>query len=145
MTAWHSPNLRSSRSLPLADRETIIQDFGALMERRPPLPTRIEDVSALPHPKATILDALLFELGQGHPKHMAEMLRVAAISLAQYQPGVGREPLEMLGADISKFPATLAEAKRAAPALSKMRDRFKEFDKLVQDDLRRIISLLDKS
>jgi hypothetical protein len=122
------------------DRETIIQDYGALMERKPPLPTRIEDVSALPHPKATILDALLSELGQGHSAHMAEMLRIGAISLAQYQPGVGREPLEMLGADASKVPATLAEAKRLAPALSKMQYRFKELDKLVQDDLQRIKS-----
>ena len=35
------------------------------MERNPPLPTRIEDVAVLPHPKAAILDALIFEIGQG--------------------------------------------------------------------------------
>jgi hypothetical protein len=124
----------------MADRETIIQDYGALIERKPPLPTRIEDVSALPYPKTTILDALLFELGQGHPEHITEMLRVGAISLAQYQPGVGREPLEMLGIEVSRLPVTLAEAKRLAPTPSKMQYRFKEFDRLVQDDLRSIKS-----
>jgi len=120
--------------------ETIIQDYGALMERKPPLPTRIEDVSVLPHPKATILDALLFELGQGHSEQITEMLRIGAISLAQYRPGVGREPLEMLGADVSRLPETLAEARRLAPTLSKMQYRFKEFDRLVEDDLQRIKS-----
>ena len=36
----------------------IISDFAALMERNPPVPTRIEDTSVLPHPKEAILEAL---------------------------------------------------------------------------------------
>jgi len=105
----------------MANRKKIIQDYGALMERNPPLPTRIEDVSALPHPKETILDALLIEIGQKHPKHIDEMLQVGAVSLAQYQGGVGDEPLEMLGMDVSKLPTTLAEVKRSGPMLSRKR------------------------
>ena len=72
----------------MADHLKIIQDYGAFIERNPPLPTRIEDTSVLPHPKAAILEALIFEIEQGHPKHVDDMLRFGAISLAQYQRGV---------------------------------------------------------
>ena len=122
----------------MVDRLRIIQDYGALMERNPPLPTRIEDVSVLPHPKAAILDALIFEIGQEHPKHIDDMLRFGAISLAQYQRDVGREPLEMLGTDARNLPRKLAEQKHLAEVLSKMQDRFKKFDELAQTDLRLI-------
>ena len=122
----------------MVDRLRIIQDYGALMERNPSLPTRIEDVSVLPHPKAAILDALIFEIGQEHPKHIDDMLRFGAISLAQYQRDVGREPLEMLGTDARNLPRKLAEQKHLAEVLSKMQDRFKKFDELAQTDLRLI-------
>jgi hypothetical protein len=122
----------------MVDRLRIIQDYGALMERNPPLPTRIEDVAVLPHPKAAILDALIFEIGQGHPKHIDDMLRFGAISLAQYQRDVGREPLEMLGTDARNLPRKLAEEKHLAEVLTKMQDRFKKFDELAQTDLRLI-------
>jgi hypothetical protein len=122
----------------MADRLRIIQDYGALLERNPPLPTRIEDISVLPHPKAAILDALIFEIGRGHPKHVDDMLRFGAISLAQYQRDVGREPLEMLGTDARDLPPKLAEEKHLALVLTKMQDRFKKFDELVQDELRLI-------
>jgi hypothetical protein len=116
------------------------------MEHNPPLPTRIEDVSVLPHPKEMILDALLMEIRRGHPTHLNEMMKVGAISLAQYQPGVGNEPLEYLGMDIGKLPRTKdlealrTQAKLLAEAQIKTQDRFNEFSKLVQDDLRRISS-----
>jgi hypothetical protein len=127
-------------------RETIIGDYGAFMEHNPSLPTRIEDVSVLPHPKEMILDALLIEIGRGHPKHLDEMMQIGAMSLAQYQPSVGKEPLERLGMDVSKFPRTndlkalRAQAKLIAEAQSKTQDRFNAFNKLVEDDLRRINS-----
>jgi hypothetical protein len=136
------PSARSTRP----SRETIISDYGAYMEHNPPLPTRIEDVSVLPHPKEMILDALLMEIRRGHPTHLNEMMKVGAISLAQYQPGVGNEPLEYLGMHISKLPRTKdlealrTQAKLLAEAQIKTQDRFNEFSKLVQDDLRRISS-----
>lgn len=68
------------------------------------MPTRIEDVSVLPHPKETILNALLEELQRPHPNWMHDSLRVAALSLPYYQPGVGDIPLQMLGMDITKLP-----------------------------------------
>ena len=76
----------------MADHLKIIQDYGALIERNPPRPTRIEDTSVLPHPKAAILEALMFEIEQGHPRHVDNMLRSGAISLAQYQWDVGDRP-----------------------------------------------------
>jgi TPR repeat protein len=127
-------------------REMIIGDYGAFMEHNPSLPTRIEDVSVLPHPKEVILDALLMEIGRGHPRHLDEMMQVGARCLAQYQPGVGKEPLEKLGLDISKLPRTKdpdalrAQAKLMSEAISKTADRFNAFEKLVEDDLRRISS-----
>ena len=122
----------------MADNLKIIQDYGAFIERNPPLPTRIEDTSVLPHPKAAILEALIFEIEQGHPKHVDDMLRFGAISLAQYQRDVGRDPLEMLGTAARDLPPKLAEEKHLAELLTKIQDRFKKFDELVQDDLRLI-------
>ena len=132
-------------------RETIISDYGAFMEHNPPLPTRIEDVSVLPHPKEMILDALLMEIGRGHPENLDAMMQLGARCLAQYQPGVGTEPLEKFGMDISKFPPTSdlealrAEANLMVEAQSKTGNRFNEFSKLVEDDLRRMTSKIAAS
>ncbi len=83
--------------------QQIIADFGALMERSPPLPTRIEDVSALPHLKEAILTALVRALlSKRYTEEMEEYLKIALLSVPQYQKGVGEKPIEMLG-DIDKF------------------------------------------
>ena len=44
----------------------------------------------------------------------------------------------MLGTDARNLPPKLAEEKHLAEVLTKSQDRFKKFDKLVQDDLRLI-------
>jgi len=129
-----------------ARRKDVIGDFGAFLEQRPNLPTRIEDVTVLPHPKEEILDALMLEIARGHP-NMNEWLEVSATFLAQYQPGVGKEPLDMLGADFSALPEThdLEELRKQAIKMvvseEKTRGRFEEFNKLVQQDLQRISKL----
>jgi hypothetical protein len=114
----------------------IINDYGALMERCPPRSTRIEDVSMLPHPKEAILDALLSQIGRGQSKHMDDMLRVGAIYLAQYQSGVGDEPLENPGMIRGKLPR--AGGLDEIRAEAERRERFDQFNKLVESDLRRI-------
>jgi hypothetical protein len=138
---------QSSANLQAAlTREKIIKEYGALMERTPPLPTRIEDVSALPHPKEAILDALLQEIVRGHPQHISDAMSAGAISLAQYQPGVGNDPLEMLGVDVAKLQlpnerdveAVRAQAKLITETESKTRERFHEFNELVIEDVKRI-------
>jgi hypothetical protein len=114
----------------------IINDYGALMERRHPRSTRIEDVSVLPHPKEVILDALLSQIGSGQSKHMDDMLRVGAIYLAQYQSGIGDEPLENPGMTRGKLPRAAGLDEMRAEA--KKRERFEQFNRLVESDLRRI-------
>jgi hypothetical protein len=131
-------------------REKIIKEYGGLMERTPPLPTRIEDVSALPHPKEAILDALLQEIVRGYPQHISDAMRAGAMSLAQYQPGVGNDPLEMLGVDVTKLQlpnerdldALRAQAKLITETESETRERFHEFNKLVTEDLKRIKAMI---
>jgi len=110
------------------------------MVRRPPLDTRIKDVSALPHPKEQILDALLLEIVRGRSQHIDNMMYVGmllqSVFLAQYQLGVGDDPLEMLGVPITKTappPALLL-----SEATIKTRERFEEFNKLVEEDLKLI-------
>jgi hypothetical protein len=132
----------SAIGLPHLSNERIIRDYGAFVERHPPLPTRIEDASFLPHQKELIFDALFLELEQRHPDLMLDFLQVAAMSLVQFQYNVGREPLEKLGIDVAKLPVTndlkilREQAKLMVEAESKTRDRYNEFDQLVQDDLR---------
>jgi hypothetical protein len=83
--------------------EEIIADFGQLMEHNPPLPTRIEDVSTLPHPKQAILTALVRALlSNRYPVQIEEYLKIALRSLPQYQIGIGQKPIEMLE-DIDNF------------------------------------------
>ncbi len=136
----------SNKVMPLAQTRNIIADYGALLERNPSFPTRIEDISALPHPKEIILDALLLEIRAGHPEKMDTMLKHAASCLAQFQPSVGSEPLQMLGVDITTLPKTndlaalRAQAELIAESESKTKARYDEFDKLVKADLQRILS-----
>jgi hypothetical protein len=114
----------------------IINDYGALMQCRPPRSTRIEDVSVLPHSKEVILEALLSQIGKDQPKHMDDMLRVGAIYLAQYQSGVGDEPLENLSMIRGKLPR--ANGLDEIRAEAGKRERFDQFNRLVESDLRRI-------
>jgi hypothetical protein len=126
--------------------QPIIRDYRAFMERTPSLPTRIEDVSALPYPKELILEALLLEIGREQLQDIEATMYVAAISLAQYQVGVGAKPLEMLGIDISKFPRTndlkklREQAKMFMDTQSRTKERFDHFNRLVEEDLRNITS-----
>jgi len=121
--------------------EQIIRDYGAFMERHPPLPTRIEDTSVLPHQKAIILDALLSAMEQQNTAQTQEFISIAAMSLVQFQDNVGREPLEQLGMDISKFPSSndlnvlREQIKLTVEAQRKTEERFNAFNKLVQNDL----------
>jgi hypothetical protein len=139
---WTLLKIQNDSSPP--SNEQIIGAFGSLMQRNPPLPTRIEDVSVLPYPKDVILRALLEEMRGAHPKRMLDDMQVAALSLAQYQQGIGKVPVEMLGADLAKLPKTsdLDALRREARQLVGAADRFAGFDKLVKDDMRRIRSAL---
>ena len=131
-------------------REKIIREYGGFIERDAPLPTHIEDVSVLPYPKEIILSALLLEITR-RDVAQTEALRICARDLAQFQPGVGREPLEMLGVDLAKLPSPprndikgwRSYLRFVAEAKGNTRSRFEEFNKLVEDDLGRINSQIE--
>lgn len=76
--------MRSSQS----DRDdVIIKDYGSILEK--PLPGHIHDTSLLPHPKDKILKALLVGIGSSSDPEYVNALGVAAISLSDFQDGVG--------------------------------------------------------
>jgi hypothetical protein len=92
--------LSSRRELSEQQRNKIIKDYGAFFEHHPTLPSRIDDVSVLPHPKEAILDALCAELTREKDPKRVSAMRYCALGLAQFQPGVGAEPIHSLGIDI---------------------------------------------
>jgi hypothetical protein len=132
-------------------RERVIRDYGALVASNPPLPTRIEDTSMLPHPKDIILDALIYEIGRGYAANVEESLIGCAITLAQYQVGVGNKPLEMLSLDLVRTPkpTNLEElrqlAKRSVEISEKTELEFKKFNVLVENDLKIILSKIESA
>jgi hypothetical protein len=128
--------------------DAVLRDYFALMEQRPFLPTRIEDVSALPHSKTSILEAILKELRQTKSKEARERLAFAAAGLAQYQSNVGAEPLEMLGIDIATFPRTndlnvLKKEVALLASLDSKRNRFNTFNKVVEVELSQILQKIE--
>ena len=114
-----------------------------LMQNNVSLTTTIKDLSVLPYPKEIILDAILLELARGPSEHMTNSLSVGAISLAQYQPGVGEKPLKML--DVDEFPSANDEAamtaliqRLARPEAEANKARFDSFNRVVEEDLKKI-------
>lgn len=130
--------------------EKVINEYGAFIENHPPSPLRIEDISVLPYPKDIILSALLNAMSPGQ-KEKNDFLHGGAIFLAQYQPGVGSEPLYQGGFDLNEFLLQRPTTKDPEAVRAKMKEmqvaiergkktaaRFEEFNKLVAEDLRQI-------
>jgi hypothetical protein len=139
--AFRQRKRTTERKLPLTNHRQILADYFALMERRPFLPSRIEDVSVLPHPKALILDALLREIRQTRSDDVKMRLGWAAAGLAQYQPNAGAEPLEMLGVNLSALPKTndinvLRKEAQYIASLDSQRAKFNEANKIYRDSPR---------
>lgn len=78
----------------------IINDFGRVLERGKPAPGCVADVTKLSFPKEQIRQALIIGLRSNSDPKMKEMLKVAYIELANWQPGVGTEDQ---GLDTSKL------------------------------------------
>ncbi len=128
--------------------EKIISDYSAFVGRHGPTPLRIEDVAVLPHSKDVILSALLNAVVPGDDKRN-DFLMSGAIFLAQFQPGVGSEPLYQGGFDLTaplrqrtatNDPAALrAKAEAMVAKAEKFKEqakRFEVFSVLVEQDLR---------
>ena len=123
-----------------SDRK-IVEDYGIFVQRDAPLPTRIEDASVLPHAKNVIMDAIFREMARAKNDDIREFLKIGAIFLAQFQQGVGHEPLEMLGMDISKLPSTQdpqklrREIAMVLASQEKTAKRFEAFNQIVQAEI----------
>lgn len=121
--------------------QAIIRDYGAFLEANP-IVIEIMDERLLPHPKATILDALCAAIAlPGPTSEMRETLIQSALSLAQFQKGVGKHTLSPFGVDMTKFDMSamstenLAQLVLSNPAGKERYDRFKPS---VEADIRRI-------
>ena len=86
-----------------ADRRLqVISDFGQFLEANPS-GGNICDASELPHPKEEILDAIFLQLVAVEDENLRSALEVAAITLADFQEGVGSEPLSPLGIPVEEL------------------------------------------
>lgn len=78
----------------------IISRFGSVLEHESPAPGCVADITRLPFPKDQIRRALIIGLRANKDPKMKEMLKVAYLELANWQPGVGSENQ---GLDVSKL------------------------------------------
>ncbi|WP_139135095.1 hypothetical protein [Magnetovibrio blakemorei] len=90
----------------------------------------IRDVSALPHPKEDILQAMLNEARADIDENRREALIICTMMLADFQEGVGEKPLTRLGINLS---APLAEGEDIRALASRIannpdKGRFDEFE-----------------
>ena len=92
-----------------AKSQQIIRDFGALVEKVDG--TKFYDEKLLPHDKAAIFDAMQISFAMSEEAGRS-VLRARVISLANFQPDVGPEPVGFaLGnLDPSKLDSTNLDA-----------------------------------
>lgn len=78
----------------LALQRQMIDDYGDHLQRRDRRRTLYRDTAELPHPKDDIIDALLTEISYTNVKDSIPVLAAAAMTLANYHPGIAGEALE---------------------------------------------------
>ncbi len=126
----------------------IIADYGELLEDgRGPL--EIRDESTLPHPKEKILSAICLVLAtEARRQDIREELMQAALSLSNFQKGVGMHALHPNGVDLTKFDVATLDGHNLAslllsnPAGKEQHDRFSP---LVRADIQRIGARLEQA
>ncbi len=93
-----------------SNAENIICDYRALADRLKLSPEEIHDEQELPHPKQTIIDALLAAYSlSGKSSHSPVRLQGWLVELAQFQPGVG-EPIRDPAAETARRMTAAAKA-----------------------------------
>jgi hypothetical protein len=81
----------------------IVTDYGAFVAGHSDL-TVIRDQAGLPHDKEKLLVAFCYVLAtQTLTTEMRQALTGCALSLAYYQPDVGKRDLHQTGVDLSKY------------------------------------------
>jgi hypothetical protein len=100
-----SANKHTTEKRTKADSE-IVGDLAALMAKGE---TRVDvfyDVSVLPHPKETILQAIEREILREPSDERVEWLTIGALFLPAFQEGIGSKPLPWFGVDLGELERT---------------------------------------
>lgn len=89
----------------------VVADFGEVLATRAPVPGTVADVDELPYPKDQIKLAILTMLNVTSDPHFQEQLKIAYVSLADWQAGVGptHVGLAVKKLDRTKSPLDLAK------------------------------------
>jgi hypothetical protein len=81
--------------LPVADcalnfvnAQRMVLDYARFLENSAPMPGRIIDASRLPHPKASLKQALLMCIGSGASNNLEEHLKAGYLMLSAFQTNV---------------------------------------------------------
>lgn len=149
MFSWFKKNQVPNEKQQLARQAGgIIADYGELLESGLGS-LEIRDESTLPHPKEKILSAICLVLATKGINHdIRDQLMHAALSLANFQKGVGKHALHPNGVDLTKFDVATIDATNLAslilsnPAGKEQHDRFSS---LVRADLQRIGARLEQA
>ena len=82
--------------LPVADcalnfvnAQRMVLDYARFLENSAPMPGRIIDASRLPHPKASLKQALLMCIGSGASNSLEEHLKAGYLMLSAFQTNLG--------------------------------------------------------
>ena len=86
----------------LRESELIINAYGKTLEHLAPVPGTVADESKLPFPKSRIKQAILCALKASQQPTQKQVLKVAYLQLADFQPGVGSKNV---GLDLSNVDA----------------------------------------
>lgn len=133
------PKIEENR-LKAEERARIIADYGEFIEHNPVASgVEVRDVTCLPHDKEAILDAICLEIVKEKNERRLEALKASALFLADFQEGVGNQPLSKLGVDVSSVDAASMSGEDLKALAGKIagnpdKRRFEAFEPLVEED-----------
>jgi len=118
--------------------DQIIRDYANFLEHNP-VSDEVRDLKVLPYDKSVILAAIYEGIAAVDDKNMVEALKVAALSLAHYQVGVGDQELTSLGVDLTNIDIPNLEGDEILDIAKSISgnpnsERWNEFWKLVESD-----------
>lgn len=118
--------------------------FGEVIERHSRFGLAAFDVCTLPAPKQRLEFVLMCGIGVVRDDDMAHGMAAALLSLADYQENVGKEPVTLMP-DLSRSAASTGSVEAMANAMLEHDNRYKRFKPLIDADLVRLKSLVDKA
>lgn len=131
--------------------QQVVADYGRYIERNPVSHgTEIRDVTCLPHPKHDIKQALIAALLLETNEPRSACLKVALLGLADFQEGVGLEPLHALGCDVRVIKAALESGTDKKAMVAKVADnpnrqRYEHFQELANKEWTTLTEVIAKT